>query len=271
MRNLTLFICLATGLIIHTNAVAENYVFYNEQALAKISDTGEVSQLDLGIWDSEREEYVINPELKEKITALWYYSHGNAPSQSEVKIIEDYAGCDKSLFVKSSYGDARGLHSYNLLPTQKSKLSEAAYRRTQAQGKRLLLAVLNKQKINANWRALLLKKSEITPTTIHNDRPRFIVISAADEMNEETKSIFIIALINSNGRYRISHQSISEGSASNSDGSAITDSLVGNLDLNNDNVDELFINRVGYEGYGTVLTQWNGKRWIEVAMNGGGC
>ncbi|WP_139255995.1 hypothetical protein [Chitinimonas taiwanensis] len=83
MRNLTLFTCLATGLIIHTNAVAENYVFYNEQALAKISDTGEVSQLDLGIWDSEREEYVINPELKEKITALWYYSDGNAPSQSD--------------------------------------------------------------------------------------------------------------------------------------------------------------------------------------------
>lgn len=253
------------------SVAASNYVFFEQQPLARISDKGEFSAFELGEYDDSDERYVIDQQFASQIKTLWSYPALGKPEKVEVTVKEGYSGCEKDLMVVSEYGDDDGLLSLKRLPIKSMALPKKTVRLLTSQGTKMLSSALHGRNLPPKWIARVVENSTVTPVAIFPSKDMSLVVTANDEFDHQTVRVFLVATPDKQGRYVLATEEVQTGSASDSDGFTGISELALHADFNGDGIEELLILDTAYESFGARLLQWNRKEWQEVAGNGGGC
>jgi hypothetical protein len=239
------------------NYVSGNYIFYGNQPLVVVSGKGSFSSFGIEGHD-DYGRLVPDEDLLEEIEKDGF----------TVSIKRGAIGCSEGLVIEAGTDELLSSKPLSFKNTIFPRASVAALER---QGKALLSSVLRSNHVDSKWNAEVLKAATIKPIAILPNKRPSIVITANHELNEKTISVLLIAMPLKNGKYAIKHQSLGIGGPSDNEDFSGSVELVEHVDVDGDNIEELLFNRTAYESFGTVLLHWNGKKWIEVASNGGGC
>ncbi len=260
-----------SALALCVGAEANNYIFFGQQPLAVVSAKGDFDSFELGTSADDGSRFVIDKRLAASIGTLWMYATEGDAQKTKAKVVSGYAGCDHALVVETEDTDYRGLLSSKRLRMSSAAPSGASAGALEARGRGLLSAALKKHKLAPRRIASLLKNAIVTPVAVFPKGPVSLVISANDELNDQTATAFVVATPDARGQHVVSKEDVRIGTASDSEGDAGTMELAAHADFDGDGVEELLIRQSAYESFGVDLLRWNGSGWESVASNGGGC
>lgn len=253
---------------------SDNYIFNASQPLVIVTQKGEFAPFggsELGNVGDQTGREIIDKRMAKRVQQLWRYSESGSPERVSAIIKADYVGCDRSLVVQTEGGDSGVLYSTRPIRSIPFSLADADLKRARDEGRRLLSDALRHRKVTSDWIAELLEGATVTPVRVRAWRSPMLVVTTNGERKERTLSAFLIASLAKDGRYALLEKTVEIGSASDSEGYAGTWDLGLHVDLNGDGDEELLMFHGAYESFSAVLMQWDGKKWREVASNGGGC
>lgn len=273
MIGATLKCGIAALLLLHTNAMADNHIFFHGSPMVTVKTKGGFEAFELSEYSDEGHAYV-KPEIERAVQLL--YAPGNS---SGIKVegfrIDPGIGCiepDRVLLVDSTSTD--GVLSTRPLPRPRFPGTQSANLSQLEQARPVLQKVLKTiKKLSKSDRTLLSANAVVNVARLDTSgKVSFIIESEVDVNRRKGLSMLAILTSGASGRLVATYSDIRKGTASDSDGYAGSQTLIDHIDLDGDGLDEIFIAVRGYESSEIKVFTRHRQGWAEVATGGAaGC
>lgn len=264
---------IAALLVLHTSAMADNHIFFHGSPMVTVKSKGVFEAFELSEYSDEGTPHV-KPEIKRAIRLLY------APGDSAGTTVEGFSidpgiGCiepDRVLLVDSASTD--GVLSTRPLPSPRYPGTQSANLTQLGRAMPALEKVLRTNKnLSKSDRTLLRANAVVSAAKLDSSGKASIIMEADVDVNRRKGlSMLVILTPGASGRLGVTYSDIRKGRASDSDGYAGSQSLIDHIDLDGDELDEIFISVRAYESAEIKVLTRQRQGWTEVATGGAtGC
>ena len=247
-----------------------NFVFFrglHVLTLPAATDEGEAAP---ALFIDDGNQVVLNEALLKLGDPLWNYGQGQEPLESRVERVEAGSsyGCEIPPTVKGGWHD--------VMSTQPIAGRDAGWREANPEERRVglgLLArrVLVKPELSTRRMAEILSEARVRSAQRANGEGRALVIESVVHWEGASVAVLLVAEPGDGGEWVLTWDTFNLGGANDSDGAPETSEVLASADLDDDGVDELFVNTSAYETSHISVVKRTAGAWEPWGWGGGGC
>lgn len=248
-----------------TTAKPWNFIFFrglHVLTLPVATDDGEAAP---ALFVDDDNKVVLNEALLKLGDPLWNYGQGQEPLEGRVERVEAGSshGCDIPPQVEGGWSD--------VMSTQPIAGRDAGWREANLAERRAGLGLLAQRVfvhpgLNTRRMAEILSEARVRSAQLTNDGGRSLVIESTVSWEGASVAVLLVAEPADGGEWRLTWDEFNLGGANDSEGAPGTSAVLASADLDDDGVDELFVNTSAYESshisvYKRMAGAWEPWGW----------